>query len=247
VTTGPAGAGGLAIPYARGQVLGPDGKPPAGASVHVVYPGPTITGSFTTDGTFSVAVGKLAPRTGAMNGPLGVVPFNPAGVAVVADGLGFGWADGAAFADGREPVVRLVEDQVVSGRVLGPDGRPLAGAAVRVEEVRAYPGVGARAALKELPPTGKDRPAAVTWTGLLPADAGTAVTTRDGRFRLTRLGRDRLVRLRIEGRGTAPAAVSVVTLEPKAGDPPLPARDEADRPLFGSDLEFRLPAPGGPK
>jgi hypothetical protein len=242
-----AGGGDVTIPYAAGRIVGPDGKQPAGATAQAVYPGPVITGSYTTDGNFSVAVGRLVPRDGAMNGPLGVIPFKPVGVTVVANGFGLGWMDGAEITGGKVSVVRLVEDCVVSGRVLCPDGRPLAGATVRVEEVRAYPVGGAKGVLKGLTAKGKDRPASVSWAGPFPADVGTAESDHDGRFRLTRLGRDRVIRLRIEGTGAVPATISVVTVKHKADDLPLPARDEAGRPTFGPEFEFRLSPPSDVK
>jgi RNA polymerase sigma factor (sigma-70 family) len=238
VAVAPAGAGGgPEIPYAFGRVLGPDGKPPTGAVVQSVYGGPdlgpVLTGSFATDGHFSVAVGRLAVRDGGAQ----VLPTIPVGVTALAPGLGFGWVDGGVIAAGKQPIVQLVEDRAVSGRVLGPDGKPVAGATVRVVEVRAYPG-GPEALRTALTSKGTDRPAAVNWTGPLPGDVGKAATNRAGEFRMTGLGRNRIVRLRIEAPGTVPATVSVVTLEPGEARPP--ARDEADRPQFGPTFELRL-------
>ena len=248
VGAAPGGGTGLAIPHARGQILRTDGKPAAAAAVQAVYPGPVLTGSLTSDGWYSVSTGTLIER----NGRIQLEPMNPIGVAATADGLGFGWADGSKIVDGKAPTLQLVEDQLISGRILDPDGKPVAGAKIRVEEVRAFPGSRPKAVLQSLAEKGKARLATVTWTGALaalPGELGRGTTGADGRFRLAGLGRERVVRLKIDAPGAAPGIVSVVTLEREPTDPQLPARDEAGRPLFGPTFEFRLspPLPGDRK
>jgi hypothetical protein len=110
-------------------------------------------------------------------------------VVAVADGLGLDWAE----IGGQGPLrLRLVEDVPLEGRILGPDRRPVAGARVTVREVtsprradaqNSGPGKSCRGPLPGQPP---------------------ATTDADGRFRLTGLGRDRVVSLGLEGLAIPP-------------------------------------------
>ncbi len=247
VGVAPAGPGGIAIPTVRGTIVGPDGGPPTAATVTAVYSDHTVSGLHTTDGRFDLPVGRLTVNG---RGPAAVEPEKLVGVAVAADGFGFGWADAAVAARGG-PVIRLVKDLAIRGRILDAKGRPVEGAKVRVEEVRAYPADNLKGVLSALHAKGR---ASVTpstwvvppeWAGPVPGQpvGGATITGPDGRFRLTRLGGGRVVRLRIAAPGEWPVGVTVLTFAPGAGDPPLPEKDDG-RPVHLAEFEHQL-APGG--
>jgi hypothetical protein len=177
-----------------------------------------------------------------------VGPEKLVGVAVAAEGLGFGWADASALAARGGPSVRLVRDLAIRGRILDADGRPVKGARVRVEEVRAYPVDDMKAVLRALRAKGRDR---VTpsrwvvppdWAGPVPGQpvGAATVTGPDGRFRLTGLGRGRIVRLQITAPGERPLSVTVLTSEANPDEPAVPATGEDGRPLYLAEFDHRL-------
>jgi RNA polymerase sigma factor (sigma-70 family) len=121
-------------------------------------------------------------------------------------GLGAGHGPGLAFVATAEQLadvtVKLVKDLPLEGRVVTLEGKAVPGARVRVREVftQAKDGEDLRAWLRALrsKADGRDRPA----VGVSPAVlglTGAAVTGADGKFRLTGVGRERLVVLRFEG------------------------------------------------
>src|SRR5262249_60014125 len=70
-------------------------------------------------------------------------------VAAVAEGHGCDWARVDPQAPAGELALRLVPDVPVSGQILDPDGRPVAGAKVRVMVVSAYAGEDLKGLLEE--------------------------------------------------------------------------------------------------
>jgi hypothetical protein len=240
------GPGGIEIPTVRGTILGPDGKAPAAATVSAVFSDRTISGIHTFDGQFVVQVGKIIVDG---RGPGMIGPDRLIGVAVSAEGLGFGWANADAIAG---PGVKLVKDLAIKGRILDADGQPVAGAKVRVKEVRAYLTDELKEILQTLQAKGRDRVAPSIWT-VLPEWAGpvpgqsvgeATATDSDGRFRLTGLGRGRIVRLQIEAKGKKPVDLNVLTFAAHADDPALPQKDEGGRPFYMAEFEHRLAADG---
>jgi RNA polymerase sigma factor (sigma-70 family) len=200
-----------------GKVLGPDGKPHAGARLYLHTRGKSeaepraVTDE---DGLFRLTLSAKAVAAGAT-------------VIVRADGLGPDWFRVGPGTAG-ERTVRLVKDDVpITGRVLDLEGKPIAGATVRAGSVEARRGggdldpwvnhwkkyAGKRFLLDEalhLPVKMKE----------IAAQASTT-TDKEGRFRLTGFGRERVVHVQIEGEGIATTWLRVVT-RPKAEDPPIP-------------------------
>jgi RNA polymerase sigma factor (sigma-70 family) len=198
----------------HGRVLGPDGKPFEGARLTLAT-GPQPKG---------------APDPRARSGPDGrfrfelaraelPADFDPANwdqitVVASADGLGPDWASLRGYgARGREPgpdgdlVLKLVAAGApIEGRVLDVQGRPVAGASVRIERIMTSA-------------DGSLDPFLVAWRQgsgnaevrldhilFDPAAAGLPAELKadaQGRFRIAGLGRDRAVRLVISGRGIA--------------------------------------------
>jgi RNA polymerase sigma factor (sigma-70 family) len=173
----------------RGRVLDPDGKPLAGAELYLgghtrpkapAYPVRATTGA---SGAFAFTfawseLGKADP-----DDPLYQV-------LAVAAGYGCAWttADPTAASD---VTLRLVKDAPVKGRILDADGKPVAGARLTVTGVAAK---------------GRDgQPGAGGWGGPLPGQAEVLTTGADGRFQVAGVGSDRVVNMRLEGRGIATA------------------------------------------
>jgi RNA polymerase sigma factor (sigma-70 family) len=152
-------------------------------------------------------------------------------VYLVADakGLGMAWRTAADFLPKQErdkvgpisrlaggpwdsaPVLKLTRDDVpLTGRIETPDGKPVAGAAVWVERVFANDAndlAAWDAAIGRHEDFG-------TAHKFLPRELGgdglsrfAATTDRDGRFKLTGIGANRVVSLRLAGRGLAAATI----------------------------------------
>jgi hypothetical protein len=184
-----------------GRVLGPDGKPLARAKVSVsgLTPGViefrerTITGS---DGTF-----RFTLRRDEF-GDKGVVPPGRSPperyVIVGATAPGCGAAcDGAGNPEDREKLtIWLPAEEVVHGRVVSLEGKPVAGV-----HVNAY--IHSSRADKDHRPLPYDAPdkAGRFWGNVLPYDVecNEGVTGKDGRVTLRGLGRGWLYDLSLSG------------------------------------------------
>jgi len=189
----------------RGQVLDPHGKPLAGAELYVgysvrrfvsrampenalagpePYPRRVTTGA---DGRFQFrfATSELDPRV-----------LDDARPAVMAIAAGYGpeWAEIGRSAVG-ELKLQLVDDLPVSGRVLDPDRRPVAGAKLVVQAIYSASADELTRFLKG----DKDGWAPRCWKGPLPGNAPTIMTDADGRWRCGGLGRDRIVAFALDG------------------------------------------------
>jgi RNA polymerase sigma factor (sigma-70 family) len=193
-----------------GRVLGPQGRPVAGARLYVGYarrryepqavahlPAYPLRATSGSDGRFRFTFTRsdLDERYLDASRPV---------VMAVADGLGLDWAE----IGGPGPLrLSLVEDRPLEGRILGPDRRPVAGARVTVRELTC-------ARPDDAPIGGRGR----TCRGPLPGQPP-ATTDADGRFRLTGLGRDRVVSLALGGPAVPPATFSAVNRPAEAAAP----------------------------
>jgi hypothetical protein len=211
-----------------GQVFDPDGKPLAGAELSVVAlddsplnGGPPLARSG-PDGRFTLAAPKseLARHLAAAR---------PVDVVAVARGFGMAWRPAIDFLpkeerdkaspfarlsaawSGSAPVLKLTRDaNPLTGRIETPDGKPVAGATVRLEWVYDNDGddlTAWTAAVGRNEDFGKARKH-------LPRELGgdglgrfAATTDAEGRFKLTGIGDNRLVSLRLGGPGLAAATI----------------------------------------
>jgi RNA polymerase sigma factor (sigma-70 family) len=198
-----------------GRVLDPDGKPVAGTKVSLALswgylqraaPSPVYATSG-ADGRFQFT----APKA----------PFDRkhTSVVVTADGFGPGWLDVDTREKNEDLTVQLVKDEVpITGQVVELQGKPVAGAAVRVLEIMAAPkedlgpwlkavtvakGQGLRLEYEYLSRRLK--------TAEVPALPQKVTTDADGKFRLTGIGRDRLVTVCIDGPAIASQVLRVLT------------------------------------
>jgi beta-lactamase regulating signal transducer with metallopeptidase domain/protocatechuate 3,4-dioxygenase beta subunit len=210
----------------RGRVLGPDGKPVSGAKL---YLGAV---SIWNDGrrqfcSFGHEETKSAVRaTSGADGHFGFTFSNTELMAMehgelmrsgirdlegevmaVAPGHGCGWAE--INRPAGELTIHLVDDVPVEGRVLDSDGHPIAGATIRVVGIGISPPEGLNTLFTAL--KAKGIAFGQVWTGSLPNQPAIMTTSRDGRFRLTGIGRDRLVQIYIEAPTIASTFAMVMT------------------------------------
>jgi RNA polymerase sigma factor (sigma-70 family) len=211
-----------------GQVLDPDGRPREGAEVYLValFDSPLNDGPAAArtdqDGRFTLAAPKseLARHLAAVR---------PVDVVAVARGFGMAWRPAADFLPreerdkvgpislftgglwGSAPVLKLTRDDTpLTGRIETPDGKPIAGASVRLEAVYANDAndltawnaaVGRR---EDFGAARKHLPRELGGAGLA---RFAATTDQQGRFALRGLGAHRVVSLRLGGPGLAAATI----------------------------------------
>jgi RNA polymerase sigma factor (sigma-70 family) len=203
-----------------GRVLDPDGKPFAGAKLHVLYwtpkalPVPARAAS-DAEGRFRFDV----PRAD-FDRSYTPAPWDQATVVAVAAGFGLGIQEFPGNRSQRTDItIRLVKDVPLTGRVLDLQGKPIAGVAVRVQGLHA-PRRGDLAefvkGLKEqkelFPPLNNLFGLTGGWMG---RDVGTlfppVTSGADGRFALHGIGGERVADLRIEGPTIATRDVYTLT------------------------------------
>jgi RNA polymerase sigma factor (sigma-70 family) len=190
----------------RGRVLGPDGKPFAGAKLYLGRGRPApktfpVRATSGADGRFAFTAAR--PKVDDTDGET----LQPQ-IMAVARGHGCDWAKiGSAK---EELTLRLVKDVPVRGRILDPDGRPLAGARLRVTYLSAPKGDDLGAYLEAFR-KGRpwEQPLTRNWEGPLPGLPALLTTDADGRFELAGVGRERLVYFRLEG-----PAIATTGLDP---------------------------------
>jgi hypothetical protein len=204
----------------RGQVLDPDGKPFAGAKIHLIYPTEKelpIPARATSDaeGRFHFRIAKT--DFDRLNKP----PWWENGfVVAAAKGYGLGMSE-RMLAGKSGPntalTLRLAKDDApLTGRILDLQGKPVAGVTVRVQGLHA-PFKGDLAAFvsalkdkKEFFPPKQEY--LFGWTG---RDIGSLFepvkTEDDGCFEIKGVGRERLADLRIEAPAIATFEVYAMT------------------------------------
>jgi RNA polymerase sigma factor (sigma-70 family) len=227
----------------RGRVLGPDGKPVAGAKV--------VLPVYKKQDDYDVLEVATADDEGNF---AGMVPAAKNGTfadrMLVARAAGFGpdWLDLDAVPPKSAVTFKLVKaDVVVRGRVLTLEGKPVAGATVRLAGLSA-PNMGdltpvfklwrtdPRRALTLVPKQLRNSPA----TGLPRA----FTTDKEGRFEIKGAGDDRLLSVSVEGDAIERTSVRIATVadfDPKTlpaapklppGRLPLPTTPPLYGPVF---------------
>jgi RNA polymerase sigma factor (sigma-70 family) len=234
------------------RVLGPDGQPQAGARLflpRVLKSPPQFPedvefaerGTTDADGRCRLT---LAPAEAA--GPLRLT------LLARADGLGCDWSELTNAGD--ELTLRLARDVPIEGRIVGTEGRPVAGAAVGVNTLFTTPDERLDGFLAAWPRGWQSSPQQVLKRAYGPLDrALPAVRTgADGRFRITGVGVERVALLDVAGPGIARASVWVAArpgldVRPlnRAAVAAVPAelRDETDPQLYGPAFDY-VAAPG---
>jgi RNA polymerase sigma factor (sigma-70 family) len=194
----------------RGRVLGPDDRPCAGAKLYLGFSNPKeptypVRATSGGDGRFAFTFARSELDMAYSDNPVYQV-------LAVAEGHGCSWATGDAAAG--ELTLRLVPDAPVGGRILDADGRPVAGARLAVTGVGddadfvEWVRIGYRSTRTN---AGGDiyQFAKGCWIGPLPGLPAVLVTDNSGRFKLSGVGRGRVVSFHLEGAGIATAALGV--------------------------------------
>jgi hypothetical protein len=235
-----------------GSVLGTDGKPCAGAKLFApklkrpmpIEPediGVEEIGKTGADGTFKVTVKSLVV------GRTYVIAY--------AEGAGIDFIELSGKAPADKVTLKLVKDQPITGKVLDTEGKPLAGVTVGVSAISIPQDdnlddylAGWKKSWREIASTPEKRL-------YVPLDGITSVATtdKDGGFKLTGAGVERIAHVTIRGR-VAKATPIVIT---RAGFDPKPYNDAASaqsRPerripneqpvLCGPDFTY-VAVPGG--
>jgi RNA polymerase sigma factor (sigma-70 family) len=221
----------------RGQVVDPDGKPFAGAKLYLATWTPQgfkveERAASGEDGRFEFSLAKteLDASAAAMEG-------RKSRLITIAKGYGPDWTLlGKPLAkDGLH--LRLVKDVPIRGCILDADGKPVAGARLRVGSVDAYPGEDLQEVLAAIRRRGMAEPATKTWMGPLPGQPASITTGADGRFRLGGFGRERIITFYVEGPAIQYTTFQVMTRTAGTDAGPK-VRGVEPRKIYGAQFEY---------
>jgi RNA polymerase sigma factor (sigma-70 family) len=207
----------------KGRVFDPEGKPLPGARLLIL----TDADAEKAD----IAVRATTNKDGQFRFAVESTDFNAQGkatLAATAKGLGPDWIE-IALENKKDITLQLVKDDVpIEGRVLDLEGRPVSG--IRVQVVNLKRG-DLDAWIKIV----------LAYNSAIPKDicseilgvSASAMTGKDGRFRLTGIGRERGVELRLRGPGIEWARLWAVTR-------PGPARGwrSGQEGLYGATFDW---------
>ena len=201
----------------RGRVLTPDGRPVAGAKLYWTPPidfawlpyRSRECATTAPDGRFEF----LADRRPEMVFGYEKVRAEETVIAAAAAGYGLAWVKVPAEGRHDELTLQLVEDQPITGQIVDLEGKPVRGATLRVLLVRGAAGDDLGPWLEAA--RAKRGPSYKLEGQYLPrvtvAMTPTVATDGEGRFRLTGVGRNRLVVALLEGPTIVSQYVDILT------------------------------------
>ncbi len=216
-----------------GRVLGPDGRPVAGAGLfwpRLLKANPEDEEDIRWERrATSDAEGRFRLKLAGKD-------FLPeeSGTPLVAAAAGFGPGSADVAKDGKpaELTLRLGKEQVIEGRLLDTQGKPRAGVRVTVYTQATTAGSTLDPFLKGWKREWQDALRLLTRNAYALASAK---SDKDGRFRLTGAGAERVVSLALRGNGVPSTTLYVVT---RPGFDPKPYNDAA---LDRIPPELRIP------
>ena len=247
-----------------GKVVDADGKALDGVKIYLVprselprSPGPTDPGVVRAV-TAAGGLFRFSAKDLTFTALDGLPARRPGLLIAVSEGYGPDWMHtwghtGSSFVSHWDPVkgaeltLTLPRDDVpIRGRLLGPDGRPLAGAVVRLTGLDVPWKKDLNAHLEQEKLKARTRDALMTdydrrldTPGVLPGVTTEALTDADGRFRFNGLGRERLASLNIRGHGIAETSIVVMTRE--AADVHVrPMGAQEDLVTYGANFTLAL-------
>ena len=197
----------------HGRVLGPDGKPVNGARLY--WPRLPKTDPLSED-DFEFPQRATTDADGCFRFELPRSDMRPDWKPVLitaADGYGVDAVELPKDAYRAEVTLRLVKDQLIEGRILSTEGKSLAGVRLRVLGISTT----AQGRLDDFLTAWKQE-GGLAFVGqlsrhmLLPLEkiSSHAVTDKEGRFRISGAGSERLVRLRLSGPGVGHDVLHVI-------------------------------------
>jgi RNA polymerase sigma factor (sigma-70 family) len=206
----------------RGQVLGPDGKPFAGAKLYLVgfredAKAPPVRATTGRDGRFEFTAARAEFVPAAAPADLDVFASLP--VVAAAKGYAADWTMPGKRPSGDLTLRLAANDTAIDGRALDLQGKPVAGAKVHVLRIETTADDDLAPFLAAWRSAGDGHLALGQLTKVLhdPTLAGlprTVTTDADGRFRLPAAGNERVVVLSIEAPLIEHAVLRVLPRDP---------------------------------
>ena len=162
-----------------------------------------------------------------------------------AEGLGPDWVDLRKPTDEELPL-RLVDDSVpISGRILDLQGKPVVGATIKRGRINAEGTDGIDPYLKLLredPRLASDhRFAKDFWPNPLPGQPASVTTDSEGRFKLTGIGRDRIVEMEIEAPTIQSATITAMTRPSATVSSPPGTSTVVAKTIYGASFDHLVP------
>ncbi|HEY7153947.1 MAG TPA: hypothetical protein VH575_08290, partial [Gemmataceae bacterium] len=197
----------------QGRVLGPDGKPKAGVKLLLLGTEDakiTMLGVSAADGRFTVTI-PTEPKYRRLFRHL----------VAQADGLGIDFIGLGPEMPAKPVEFRLVKDNIVRGRIVNTEGKPIAGVRVTAQTINVHVNNSVDtflAAYIKILAGGKGH-AELKSIWRAAGELIAATTDAGGRFALHGIGAERTAELRLSGGGIADTSVQVVN---RAGFDPKP-------------------------
>ncbi len=193
-----------------GRVLDPDGKPVGGANLFVTCP---TSGEPASGKDFVLEQVGTTDAKGRFHLRLARPDRQKPFLLAHAAGFGVDWCDLEEGKGTKELMLRLVKDVSIRGRVVNPEGRPIAGVSVSVRSIA----VPTNEKLDDFlagwlrdPQDQLSMPKKALNGVALDGVGGAATTDRDGRFTLHGAGGERIVFVTVAG-GVARSSLLVLT------------------------------------
>ena len=237
----------------RGNVVDPDGKPAGGAAVHVLrwYWDPTVpkvplaATTADSDGRFEITYRKSQFNVDVQRPEM----WKEVTILATAKGLGPDWIEPRRLPPGEELTLHLVRDDVpVIGRVIDVKGKPVPGVTITMDSIAKSPDENLDDWLAAL------RRGELLWQAAnrylggysppIPREIMRPVQTKpDGSFEIRGVGRERWIRVTLEGPTISHTRAGIVTRK----SPLLAANDGAPdpewsskAPVYGADCQIEV-------